>query len=165
MQGSGKYQYADGGVFEGDWQDGRMHGKGVYLFPNGNRYEGDWVGDMKEGYGILTYHNGERCGLKASIRSRNPSRFHNSAFLSFCSRRLPISTQFWKDMSGRDIRAWRAGSAGRSRLSHSVVTLSQTPHSHNWVMVEECVFGALSIRWFHFRNRCLFRRSEGLVIR
>ena len=25
-----RYQYADGGVYEGDWHDGKMHGKGVY---------------------------------------------------------------------------------------------------------------------------------------
>ena len=25
-----RYQYADGGVYEGDWQDGKMHGRGTY---------------------------------------------------------------------------------------------------------------------------------------
>ena len=25
-----RYQYADGGVYEGDWHDGKMHGKGIY---------------------------------------------------------------------------------------------------------------------------------------
>ena len=26
-----RYQYADGGVYEGDWQDGKMHGRGTYV--------------------------------------------------------------------------------------------------------------------------------------
>lgn len=80
MHGTGKYFYADGGVYEGEWVDGKvccsliflvvlrlfsmkllqMHGKGAYVFPNGNRYEGEWANDMKAGYGILFYVNGER---------------------------------------------------------------------------------------------------------
>jgi hypothetical protein len=31
------FRYADGGVYEGDWRESKMHGHGVYLFPNGNR--------------------------------------------------------------------------------------------------------------------------------
>ena len=36
----GRYHYSDGGVYDGDWLDGRMNGKGTYTFPNGNLYEG-----------------------------------------------------------------------------------------------------------------------------
>lgn len=38
MHGMGRYVYADGGVYEGQWVNSKMHGKGVYVFPNGNRW-------------------------------------------------------------------------------------------------------------------------------
>jgi len=60
MHGSGRYTYADSGVYEGEWCNSKMHGKGTYLFPNGNKYVGEWVEDVKEGYGTLTYVNGEK---------------------------------------------------------------------------------------------------------
>ena len=41
MEGYGRYEYGDGGAYEGDWVDGFMHGRGVYVFPNGNVYEGE----------------------------------------------------------------------------------------------------------------------------
>ena len=28
MQGQGTYKYADGGIYEGQWLDSKMHGKG-----------------------------------------------------------------------------------------------------------------------------------------
>ena len=68
MHGHGVYWYADGGgvsdlcerylssvVYDGLWQDGKMHGQGTYVFPNGNRYEGEWQNDVKSGYGVLSY--------------------------------------------------------------------------------------------------------------
>ena len=42
-----QYFYADGGVYEGEWMDGKMHGRGSYVFANKNRYEGEWVADAK----------------------------------------------------------------------------------------------------------------------
>jgi hypothetical protein len=33
----GRYVYADGGVYEGQWVDSKMCGKGYYVFPNGNK--------------------------------------------------------------------------------------------------------------------------------
>ena len=35
MHGYGKYFYSDGGVYEGEWVDGKMHGRGLYTFANG----------------------------------------------------------------------------------------------------------------------------------
>ena len=60
MHGFGRYEYADGGVYEGSWVDSKMHGKGTYTFANGNVYEGEWSKDAKQGYGVLQYVNGER---------------------------------------------------------------------------------------------------------
>jgi hypothetical protein len=55
-----RYFYSDGGVFEGEWVDGKMHGRGLYTFPNGNKYDGEWRDDFKDGFGTLQYINGER---------------------------------------------------------------------------------------------------------
>jgi hypothetical protein len=32
MHGKGKYEYADGGTYEGEWVDGKMHGKGHKIY-------------------------------------------------------------------------------------------------------------------------------------
>ena len=37
------YTYADGGRFEGEWIDDKVHGRGVSVYASGNRYEGEWV--------------------------------------------------------------------------------------------------------------------------
>lgn len=39
-EGFGKFVYADGAVYEGQWIDDRIHGEGVAIFASGNRYEG-----------------------------------------------------------------------------------------------------------------------------
>ena len=48
-----QYLYTDGGIYEGEWLDGKMHGRGLYTFPNGNKYDGEWQDDVKDGYGVL----------------------------------------------------------------------------------------------------------------
>ena len=60
MRRARQYLYTDGGIYEGEWLDGKMHGRGLYTFPNGNKYDGEWQDDVKEGYGVLQYINGER---------------------------------------------------------------------------------------------------------
>jgi hypothetical protein len=35
--GFGVYSYADGGTFEGEWIDDRVHGRGVSKYASGNR--------------------------------------------------------------------------------------------------------------------------------
>ena len=46
MHGKGKYSYADGNVYEGDWKDGKKHGKGKYSWASGDVYEGDVFVDV-----------------------------------------------------------------------------------------------------------------------
>lgn len=43
-EGYGKFVYADGAVYEGQWVDDRIHGDGVAIFASGNRYEGSASG-------------------------------------------------------------------------------------------------------------------------
>lgn len=53
-QGFGKFYYADGGVYEGEWYQNRMYGKGTLYYVSGKiAYEGNWVDDKFEGQGIL----------------------------------------------------------------------------------------------------------------
>ena len=45
MEGLGTYKFANGNVYEGEWNDDKSHGKGTYIFKNGNKY----VGEFKNG--------------------------------------------------------------------------------------------------------------------
>lgn len=58
-QGSSKaperYLHADGGVYRGEWKNGKKHGLGVYVYPNNARYEGRWVENVKQGLGTYYY--------------------------------------------------------------------------------------------------------------
>ena len=45
MNGRGRYEWADGRSYEGDWMDGKKHGKGVYTWKDGKRYEGEYQND------------------------------------------------------------------------------------------------------------------------
>ena len=35
LHGYGQYQWAEGRVYDGNWQHSKMHGKGRYFFPDG----------------------------------------------------------------------------------------------------------------------------------
>jgi hypothetical protein len=48
--GSGKYQWPDGRVYDGEWSNGKRNGRGVYV-KNGERREGIWKEDRYEGTG------------------------------------------------------------------------------------------------------------------
>ena len=51
-------QYDSGGVYEGEFKDGRQHGKGTFTLPGGYEYTGDWVDGRIEGIGVVKYPNG-----------------------------------------------------------------------------------------------------------
>ena len=36
----------DRGTYSGDWVDGKPHGKGKYTYASGEVYEGDWDNDV-----------------------------------------------------------------------------------------------------------------------
>ena len=42
IHGKGRYQWSDGRVFIGEWENNLMSGNGigVFLFPSGKKYEG-----------------------------------------------------------------------------------------------------------------------------
>lgn len=52
--GKGKYTYADGSYYYGDWYKNKMFGSGILYYDDKTvEYDGDWKDDMFEGKGIL----------------------------------------------------------------------------------------------------------------
>ena len=52
-------QYETGGIYDGEFLNGKQHGKGKYTLPNGYYYEGEWKEDKYCGRGTLTRRNGD----------------------------------------------------------------------------------------------------------
>lgn len=92
FHGRGRYTFADGGYYDGDYlaqkggyshgvifprPDGKKHGRGVRVWVSGNKYEGEWLDDQIEGEGSLemasggkytgTFEGGKRngCGVES----------------------------------------------------------------------------------------------------
>ena len=57
--GNSIYKYADGNVFDGDWDDGYKHGKGIFNYANGDINDGGYKHDRKHGKGVMKYANGD----------------------------------------------------------------------------------------------------------
>ena len=51
-------QYEDGGIYEGQFLNGRQHGQGTYRLPNGYEYVGEWFEGEIRGQGRATFPNG-----------------------------------------------------------------------------------------------------------
>ena len=56
--GEGKYTYANGDTYEGQYQHGKPHGEGKSTYANGDTYEGQYQHDKRHGEGKYTYANG-----------------------------------------------------------------------------------------------------------
>jgi hypothetical protein len=56
--GTGKMEYENGDVYEGQWADGLRHGKGKITFVNKSSYDGNWSNGQINGRGVYTYFNG-----------------------------------------------------------------------------------------------------------
>jgi hypothetical protein len=51
-------EYDTGGVYEGEFRDGKQHGIGTFRLPGGYEYTGEWVDGRIEGQGTARYPNG-----------------------------------------------------------------------------------------------------------
>jgi len=51
---------ANGGMYTGEFQNGRPHGKGTTRYPNGSMYSGDYVAGVKHGNGEESLPSGDR---------------------------------------------------------------------------------------------------------
>ena len=50
--------YADGDIYEGNWEDDDKNGQGTMTYPDGNVYQGEWKNDLMHGQGTLTDSQG-----------------------------------------------------------------------------------------------------------
>ena len=53
MNGHGIFKWADGRIYEGDWNNDLRHGEGEMKWPNGRKYKGGWKDGVQHGNGIL----------------------------------------------------------------------------------------------------------------
>lgn len=60
--GSGVYNYAVNGRYEGDWIDGRYDGYGVETWAKGSRYRGQYRQGLRHGYGVYKFYTGDTYG-------------------------------------------------------------------------------------------------------
>lgn len=58
--GKGTLTYADGRRYEGDFSNGQRHGTGMMTWPDGRRYSGDFQHGERTGKGTMTYPDGRR---------------------------------------------------------------------------------------------------------
>eukprot|EP00933_Yihiella_yeosuensis_P065369 TRINITY_DN69119_c0_g1_i1.p1 TRINITY_DN69119_c0_g1~~TRINITY_DN69119_c0_g1_i1.p1 ORF type:complete len:526 (+),score=81.03 TRINITY_DN69119_c0_g1_i1:58-1635(+) len=59
MDGNGMHWIA-GGLYEGQFVDGKRHGKGTFYYATGDRYEGEFVNGTKHGQGTYCFATGDR---------------------------------------------------------------------------------------------------------
>jgi 1-phosphatidylinositol-4-phosphate 5-kinase len=53
-EGSGRYLWSDGCIYEGEWRRGMRHGQGKTVWPSGVTYEGEYSGGYIYGEGTYT---------------------------------------------------------------------------------------------------------------
>lgn len=54
----GVYTFADGSVYDGEWQFRERNGTGTLTFPDGRRYEGEFKSGQRHGKGTMTWPGG-----------------------------------------------------------------------------------------------------------
>ena len=52
--GHGKFTYATGGSYEGNFINNKQQGQGTYDYGNGAQYTGQWENDIRSGSGKQT---------------------------------------------------------------------------------------------------------------
>lgn len=65
ISGKGKYTFASGAIYDGEWQCNKFHGRGTYVWPGVNgggssSYIGDWVENKMHGVGAFLASTGDR---------------------------------------------------------------------------------------------------------
>ena len=56
---NGIMTYANGDVYEGEWNDDVKSGNGIMKYANGDVYEGEWEYNQQSGNGVMKYANGD----------------------------------------------------------------------------------------------------------
>ncbi|KAF5831385.1 MORN repeat-containing protein 2 [Dunaliella salina] len=60
ITGHGKFTYASGACYDGQWENGVYQGYGKYTWPDGRSYEGEWQQNKMHGNGKYTDANGHK---------------------------------------------------------------------------------------------------------
>jgi hypothetical protein len=59
--GKGKAVFRNGGMYEGDWVNGKQEGYGKEYYPDGTlRYEGEYLNGLRHGEGTVYYKDGSK---------------------------------------------------------------------------------------------------------
>ena len=58
--GLGKLSAPNGDVYDGMWENDQFHGQGTYVWSDGSKYTGEWKNGVQDGYGIFFYPNGDK---------------------------------------------------------------------------------------------------------
>ena len=58
LDGYGKFQYANGNRYVGEFSTGKPHGKGILFCANGNKYLGQWDMSWRQGEGKFVFQEG-----------------------------------------------------------------------------------------------------------
>jgi hypothetical protein len=58
QNGTGKYRFQNGALYEGEMAFGRLNGNGKLHYANGDLYEGHWSMNQREGQGKIVTHDG-----------------------------------------------------------------------------------------------------------
>ena len=60
FEGRGEQTWPDGTLYIGEWHNNQRHGKGTMTWPDGTIYDGDWKNDKRDGTGITTLPNNQQ---------------------------------------------------------------------------------------------------------
>lgn len=55
--GKGRYSFPDGRIYDGFYKDNNKYGQGTFTWPNGSKYDGQWD-KVQHGFGVFTDENG-----------------------------------------------------------------------------------------------------------
>ncbi len=58
--GMGKLTLPVGDTYEGMWDNDHYNGQGTYKWVDGTKYTGEWKNGVQDGYGIFFYPNGDK---------------------------------------------------------------------------------------------------------
>jgi len=58
--GNGRFIFASGAKYSGNFVENTREGLGVYTYPDGSFYQGEWKDDKMHGLGCFTFKNGSK---------------------------------------------------------------------------------------------------------